>query len=48
MIETIGTNAGLVWNALNEGGEMSVKAFNKATKIKKEKDVYSALGLLAK
>ena len=26
MIELIGTNAGLVWNALNEGGKMSVKA----------------------
>ena len=25
MIELIGTNAGLVWNALNEGGKMSVK-----------------------
>ena len=48
MIETIGTNAGLVWNALNEGGEMSVKALKKATKIKTEKDVYAALGWLAK
>ena len=44
MIETIGTNAGLVWNALNQGGEMSVKALKKATKIKTEKDVYAALG----
>ena len=34
MIELIGTNAGLVWNALNEGGKMSVKAVKKATKIK--------------
>ena len=33
MIELIGTNAGLVWNALNEGGKMSVKAVKKATKI---------------
>ena len=37
MIELIGTNAGLVWNALNEGGKMSVKAVKKATKIKAEK-----------
>jgi len=27
MIELIGTNAGLVWNVLNEGGKMSFKAF---------------------
>ena len=25
MIELIGTNAGLVWNVLNEGGKMSFK-----------------------
>ena len=48
MIELIGTNAGLVWNALNEGCKMSVKAVKKATKIKAEKDVYAALGWLAK
>lgn len=48
MIELIGTNAGLVWYALNEGGKMSVKAVKKATKIKTEKDVYAALGWLAK
>ncbi len=48
MIELIGTNAGLVWRALNEGGKMSVKALKKATKIKAEKDVYAALGWLAK
>lgn len=48
MIELIGTNAGLVWNVLNEGGKMSVKAVKKATKIKAEKDLYAALGWLAK
>ena len=37
MIELIGTNAGLVWNVLNEGGKMSFKAVKKATKIKAEK-----------
>ena len=47
MIELIGTNAGLVWNALN-GGKMSVKAVKKATKIKAEKDMYAAFGWLAK
>ena len=48
MIELIGTNAGLVWNALIEGGKMSVKAVKKATKIKAEKDMYAAFGWLAK
>lgn len=48
MIELIGTNAGLVWNVLNEGGKMSVKAVKKATKIKAEKDMYAAFGWLAK
>lgn len=48
MIELIGTNAGLVWTALNEGGKMSVKAVKKATKIKADKDLYAALGWLAK
>ena len=48
MIELIGTNAGLVWKVLNEGGKMSVKAIKKATKIKAEKDIYAAFGWLAK
>lgn len=48
MIELIGTNAGLVWKVLNEGGKMSVKAVKKATKIKAEKDLYAALGWLSK
>lgn len=48
MIELIGTNAGLVWNALNEGGKTSVKELKKATKIKAEKDLYAALGWLGK
>ena len=48
MIELIGTNAGLIWNVLNEGGKMNFKAVKKATKIKAEKDMYAALGWLAK
>lgn len=48
MIELIGTNAGLVWSVLSEGGKMSLKAVKKATKIKAEKDLYAALGWLAK
>ena len=48
MIELIGTHAGLIWNALNEGGKMNFKAVKKATKIKTEKEMYAALGWLAK
>jgi Protein of unknown function (DUF2582). len=48
MIELIGTNAGLVWHVLNEGGKLSLKELKKATKIKAEKDLYAALGWLAK
>lgn len=48
MITYIGTNAGLVWNALNELGKMDVKQLKKATKIRTEKDIYAALGWLAK
>lgn len=48
MIELIGTNAGLVWSVLSEGGKASLKAVKKATKIKAEKDLYAALGWLAK
>ena len=48
MIAYIGTNAGLVWNALDKLGKMDVKQLKKATKIRTEKDVYAALGWLAK
>lgn len=45
--ETIGYNAGLVWNVLNENGAHSFKALKKATKLK-EKELYAALGWLAR
>ncbi len=44
--EKIGVNAGLVWNAL-ENGELEVKAVKKATKLT-EKDLNLALGWLAR
>ena len=48
MIEKIGTNAGSVWNALNEAvGAMNVKDLKKITKLT-EKDLYAALGWLAR
>ena len=48
MIETIGTNAGLIWNALDKLGKMYVKALKKATKLRTDKELYAALGWLAK
>ena len=48
MIELIGTNAGKVWNALHDGGKMSLKALKKATMEKRLFLLYAALGWLAK
>jgi Protein of unknown function (DUF2582). len=47
-IESIGTTAGVVWTALSTSGKMSVKELKKITKIKADKELYSALGWLAK
>ena len=44
--EKIGTNAGLVWAAL-ENGELNVKSVKKATKLT-EKDLNLAFGWLAR
>lgn len=44
--EKIGTNAGLIWAAL-ENGELNVKAVKKATKLA-EKELNLALGWLAR
>ena len=46
MKEKIGTNAGIVWNALLVGS-LEIKALKKATKIT-DKDLYAALGWLAR
>ena len=46
MKDKIGTNAGLVWNALFVGN-LDIKALKKATKLN-DKDVYAALGWLAR
>lgn len=48
MTELIGTNAGLVWNALDKLGKMDIKALKKATKLRSDKDLYAAIGWLAK
>jgi len=47
MIETIGNNAGLVWNALDAANGQTSKSLKKATKLK-DKDLYAALGWLAR
>lgn len=47
-VETIGLWAGAVWNALNDAkGTLTVKGLKKATKLK-EKEVYAAIGWLAR
>lgn len=46
MKEKIGTNAGLVWQSLNEGAK-ELKALKKATKLT-DKDLYAAIGWLAR
>lgn len=45
--ETIGSWAGLVWNALNEADVLGTKQIKKMTKLK-DKELYSALGWLAR
>lgn len=45
--DTIGMNAGLVWNALNEVEVMGLKQLKKATKLK-DKEVFAAIGWLAR
>lgn len=46
MITKIGENAGLIWNALQNGAQ-GLKALKKATKLKND-DLYLALGWLAR
>lgn len=46
-IDTIGYNAGLVWNALNEAEAMGLKQLKKVTKLK-DKEMCLALGWLAR
>ena len=46
-VETIGVNAGTVWNALNEAEALGLKQLKKITKLK-DKEVIAALGWLAR
>jgi len=45
--EIIGTNAGIVWNALNAKNGQTVKELKKTTKIKTDKVLFAAIGWLA-
>jgi hypothetical protein len=45
--ETIGTWAGLVWNALNGADVLGLKQLKKGTKLK-DKEVFAAIGWLAR
>ncbi len=46
-IDTIGYNAGLVWNALNDADALGLKQIKKVTKLK-DKELYVAIGWLAR
>lgn len=46
-IDTIGYNAGLIWNALSEADALGVKQLKKVTKLK-DKEMHLALGWLAR
>lgn len=47
-VEIIGLWAGATWNALNDAnGTLTVKGLKKATKLK-EKELYAAIGWLAR
>ena len=46
-INNIGNNAGLIWNALNANGKMTVSKVKKETAIASA-DLYVALGWLAR
>lgn len=45
--DTIGMNAGALWNVLNEADAMGIKQIKKVTKLK-DKEVYAAIGWLAR
>ena len=48
MVKLIGTNAGLVWRDLSKTGRISVKELKKETKLRTDKELFAAIGWLAK
>lgn len=47
MKEKIGTDAGYLWNVLDEKGTKTVKELKKLTKLN-DKEIYAAIGWLAR
>ena len=47
-IESIGTTAGTVWTTLSTSGKLTIKELKKFSKIKTDKELFSAIGWLAK
>ncbi|MCI9286244.1 MAG: winged helix-turn-helix domain-containing protein [Muribaculaceae bacterium] len=46
--DTIGLNAGSVWAALNEADAVDTKQLKKMAKLKNDKELFAALGWLAR
>ena len=46
--DTIGNDAGCVWAALNEAEALDTKQLKKIAKLKNEKELFAALGWLAR
>lgn len=46
--DTIGINAGCVWAVLNEAEALDTKQLKKIAKLKNEKELFAALGWLAR
>ncbi len=46
--DTIGQNAGNVWAALNEAEALGTKQLKKLAKVKNDKELFAALGWLAR
>jgi len=46
--DTIGINAGSVWTALSEADALGTKQLKKIAKIKNDKELFAALGWLAR
>ncbi len=46
--DTIGLNAGSVWAALNEAQALDTKQLKKNAKLKNDKELFAALGWLAR
>lgn len=46
--DTIGVNAGQIWQVLNDAVAMGTKQLKKDAKLKNEKELYAAIGWLAR